>query len=108
MITPTTIRERIQGGGVWKARLKSIALFTESAVIFIEAKRTELAPSKGIRFALTRDQIARNLDCARRYGKDKSVDFYAMLIIEDGDKQRAFKELVFPMPDGQPICSDRL
>jgi hypothetical protein len=66
------------------------ALFTERAVIFIEGKRTELAASKGIRFAATSDQIARNLDCAKRYGKEKSLDFYAMLVIEDGDKQRAF------------------
>lgn len=66
------------------------ALFTERAVIFIEGKLTERAPSKGIRFASTRDQIARNLDCAKRYGKEKSLEFYAMLVIEGGDKQRAF------------------
>jgi hypothetical protein len=81
------------------------ALFTESAVIFIEGKAHRTRSFEGNQIRSYSRSDRRNLDCARRYGKDKSLDFYAMLIIEDGDKQRAFKELVFPMPDGQPIAA---
>lgn len=64
------------------------ALFAENAVIFIEGKRTEREPSKTTTFCTNRNQMARNLDCARRYGHDNGLDYYAMLVIEHADSSR--------------------
>jgi hypothetical protein len=64
------------------------ALFAENAVIFIEGKRTEREPSKTTTFCANRNQMARNLDCARRYGHDNGLDYYAMLVIEQGNSSR--------------------
>lgn len=87
------------------------ALFTENAVIFIEGKRTEREPSKTISFCATRNQIARNLDCAKRYGQEKGVDYYALLVIEDGSESRisAAKEIAEQLALSLPhLSSDEL
>jgi len=65
------------------------ALFMENAVVFIEGKRTEYGPSKSIGFAQKRNQIMRNLECVQSYGRMRGLDYYAMLVIEDGDQHRA-------------------
>jgi hypothetical protein len=67
------------------------ALFTKEMVLFVEGKRTELEPSPNVSWYRGRNQVLRNLDCARWYGKLHGLDYYALLIIEDGDAGREKK-----------------
>jgi hypothetical protein len=67
------------------------ALFTKEMVLFVEGKRTELEPSPHVSWYRGRNQVLRNLDCARWYGKIHGLDYYALLIIEDGDAGRKKK-----------------
>jgi hypothetical protein len=65
------------------------ALFTKNLVLFVEGKRTESGSSPDVSWYHGRDQVLRNLDCARWYGQQHELDYYTMLIIEDGDKEGA-------------------
>jgi hypothetical protein len=59
------------------------ALVTDRIVVFVEGKRTELAPTPKISWYPGRNQMLRNLDCARWYGTQNGLDYYALLIVED-------------------------
>ena len=67
------------------------ALFSKEMVLFVEGKRTELEPSPHVSWYRGRNQVLRNLDCARWYGKIHGLDYYSLLIIEDGDAGRKKK-----------------
>ncbi len=67
------------------------ALFTPRLVLFVEGKRTEAGSSPDVSWYRGRDQVLRNLDCARSYARQRELDYYTMLIIEDGDKEREKK-----------------
>lgn len=64
------------------------ALLTRKLVLFIEGKRTETGPSPNISWYRGRDQVLRNLDCARWYAQRYGLDYYAMLIIEGDDESK--------------------
>src|SRR5512139_3292584 len=57
------------------------ALITESAVIFIEGKRTERGPSKEVLWYQQRNQIHRNLDCAAAYAQKEGLRHYYVIAI---------------------------
>ena len=59
------------------------ALFTPRLVLFIEGKRTEDGSSPDVSWYRGRDQVLRNLDCARSYAQQRELDYYTMLIIEE-------------------------
>ena len=59
------------------------ALFTQSAVIFIEGKRTERGPSKEVLWYQQRNQIHRNLDCAAAYAQKERLQQYFVIAIVD-------------------------
>jgi len=69
------------------------ALFTTEAVIFVEGKRTEDRPSRSITWWSGRNQVIRNLECARttalrqrireRNGHSRIAEAYALVIAEE-------------------------
>ena len=59
-------------------------LRTESTIIFIEGKRTELGPSRDITWYPGRNQVLRNLDCAAALAGEIYTNFYVIVIIEGG------------------------
>jgi hypothetical protein len=56
------------------------ALFTKRAVVFIEGKRTERSASAEISWYPYRNQLLRNLDCARWCAHQRSCDYYSLLV----------------------------
>jgi hypothetical protein len=64
------------------------ALFTPTHVLFVEGKRTELSPSRSISWYRQRNQVVRNLDCARWYARQHGLDYRVILILEGGDPGR--------------------
>ncbi|MCI0354659.1 MAG: hypothetical protein L0099_06435, partial [Acidobacteria bacterium] len=59
------------------------ALATEDALIFVEGKRTELSASKDVLWYRGRNQILRNLDCAREMAfRAKIPNYYVLLVVE--------------------------
>jgi len=79
------------------------ALFTDSAAIFIEGKRTEIGPSKEVRWYQQRNQIHRNLDCAAAYAQKERLLQYFVIAIVDKDlmkrdpvRQKGFGGLISP------------
>ena len=80
-------RTPLRSRGWWRLEGRTsvdCALFTETAVIFIEGKRTERGPSKNIVwYAEERDQVLRNLDCAAEYAREHKIPyFFALMVIE--------------------------
>ncbi|MDF2626493.1 MAG: hypothetical protein K0R39_324 [Symbiobacteriaceae bacterium] len=60
------------------------ALITDRMLLFVEGKRTEAGPSAGTIWAPARNQVLRNLDCARALAACKGLPHYfAMLVVED-------------------------
>ena len=59
------------------------ALFADRCVVFAEGKRTELGASANVSWYRGRNQVLRNLDCARSYAASNGLDYYAMLIVEE-------------------------
>lgn len=57
-------------------------LRTESTIIFIEGKRTELGPSRDISWYSGRNQVLRNLDCAAALAREIYTNFYVIVIVE--------------------------
>ena len=57
-------------------------LRTESTLIFIEGKRTELGPSRDITWYPARNQVLRNLDCAAALAGEVYTNFYVIVIVE--------------------------
>lgn len=62
------------------------ALFTDRCVIFIEGKRTELGASAAISWYGSRNQVLRNLDCARAIAATDGRDYYTLLVVEEYGK----------------------
>jgi len=59
------------------------ALTTRSAVVFIEGKRTELGPSKQVRWYSKRNQILRLLDCALTAARStERLASFVLLVVE--------------------------
>lgn len=58
---------------------------TEKLVLFIEGKRTETA-SENVSWFAERNQIARNLECAKWYARKGGIskEFAALMVIEEG------------------------
>lgn len=71
------------------------ALITDRMVLFIEGKRTEEGPSAGTVWAPNRNQVLRNLDCARALAAHtRRPHYYVMLVVEEyaettADERRA-------------------
>jgi hypothetical protein len=61
---------------------------TEKLVLFIEGKRTETA-SENVSWFAERNQIARNLECAKWYARkrDISKEFAVLMVIEEGTNE---------------------
>jgi len=73
------------------------AIITNRLAIFIEGKRTEVGPSSGVSWYPSRNQVVRNLDCARWYALEHDLDYYSMLVIEQceqGDERWSHAEAV--------------
>ena len=63
------------------------ALFTESAMIFIEGKYTEKDESQDITWYKGRNQILRNLDCAAEYSRNRGIKHFFVLMIVENEEQ---------------------
>ena len=61
------------------------ALLTNSAVIFVEGKWTEVGASKEVLWYDKRDQVLRNLDCAVTYAKQKGLQHYFVIMVIEKD-----------------------
>ena len=80
------------------------ALLTPSAVVFIEGKRTELGPSRGILWYPWRNQVLRNLDCAAALAESTNRSHYYVLLVVDeelveADPERELAVLDVVAPD---------
>lgn len=59
------------------------ALLTDSTVVFIEGKRTEMGPSKKVTWYSSRNQVLRVLDCAFAYAQQTGRShFFVVLVVE--------------------------
>ncbi|MDZ4801684.1 MAG: hypothetical protein SGI92_26305 [Bryobacteraceae bacterium] len=63
------------------------ALFTTKAVIFIEGKRTERNASRDVSWYAGRNQVLRNLDCARAIATSLDLNYYVLLITNPSQPQ---------------------
>ena len=77
------------------------ALLTPSTVVFVEGKRTEKGPSKGVTWYQGRNQVLRVLDCAAAFARQTGrPHYFAMLVVEktlvegDPDRQREIEAIV--------------
>lgn len=61
------------------------ALLTDSTVIFVEGKWTELGPSKDVLWYPGRNQVLRNLDCAAAYAQQEGLQHYFVILVVDRD-----------------------
>ncbi|HYF80519.1 MAG TPA: hypothetical protein VD973_25710 [Symbiobacteriaceae bacterium] len=81
------------------------ALITDRMVLFIEGKRTEEGPSAGTIWAPNRNQVLRNLDCARALAACTGrPHYYVMLVVEaysgqPADDRRAQQHQLVTAPD---------
>jgi hypothetical protein len=79
------------------------ALVTDRMVLFIEGKRTEEGPSAGTVWAPNRNQVLRNLDCARALAAHTGrPHYYCMLVVEEygsPDDRRAHQHQLVIDPD---------
>jgi hypothetical protein len=61
------------------------ALLTNSALVFIEGKWTEIGASKEVLWYDKRNQVLRNLDCAANYAEQNGLQHYfVILVVEKG------------------------
>lgn len=60
------------------------ALFTDDTVIFVEGKRTEMGPSEAIIWYPTRNQVLRNLECARTQARLHGLKHYFVILAVEG------------------------
>lgn len=72
------------------------ALFTDDTVIFLEGKRTEMGPSEGIIWYPTRNQVLRNLECARTQARLHGLKHYFVILAVEEEG-----------PSGDPGASER-
>jgi hypothetical protein len=78
--------ERLPSQAWW--RLEGVthvdcALLTPSAAVFVEGKRTEMGPSKQVRWYPHRNQVLRVLDCASAYAQqERRSHYFVMLVVE--------------------------
>jgi hypothetical protein len=61
------------------------ALSTDRCIVFVEGKRTEAGASRGVSWYASRNQVLRNLDCARALAANDGRAYFALLVIEQGD-----------------------
>jgi hypothetical protein len=61
------------------------ALLTNSAVIFVEGKWTEIGASKEVLWYDKRNQVLRNLDCAANYTEQKGLQHYFVIMVVEKD-----------------------
>ena len=59
------------------------ALFTDRCVVFVEGKRTEAGASRDVSWYAGRNQVLRDLDCARALAAANGLDYYTLLVIEE-------------------------
>lgn len=57
------------------------ALLTNSTVVFVEGKWTEVGASKKVLWYDKRNQVLRNLDCAASYAEQKGLQHYFVLMV---------------------------
>lgn len=57
------------------------ALLTDSTVVFIEGKRTEVGPSREVLWYRGRNQVLRNLDCAAAYVQQTTRQHYFVILV---------------------------
>lgn len=69
------------------------ALFTDKAVIFIEGKRKERMASRDVSWYVGRNQVLRNLDCARALAASLERDYYVLLITNPEHSQMGAEAL---------------
>jgi len=61
------------------------ALLTETTVIFVEGKRTEMGPSKRVLWYPGRNQVLRVLDCAATHAqRTHRKHYFVILVVEEG------------------------
>lgn len=60
-------------------------LLTDSTVVFVEGKRTEVGPSKGVLWYPGRNQVLRNLDCAAAYAQQEGLQHYFVILVVERD-----------------------
>ena len=65
------------------------ALFTDRCIVFVEGKRTEAGASRDISWYPSRNQVLRNLDCARALSASNGRDYYTLLVVEQGEASDA-------------------
>lgn len=61
------------------------ALLTNSAVVFVEGKWTEIGASKKVLWYDKRNQVLRNLDCAASYAMQKGLQHYFVMMVVEKD-----------------------
>jgi hypothetical protein len=61
------------------------ALLTNSTVVFIEGKWTEVGASKEVLWYDKRNQVLRNLDCAVTYAQQKGLQHYFVIMVVEKD-----------------------
>lgn len=79
------------------------ALLTNSTVIFIEGKWTEVGASKEVLWYNKRNQVLRNLDCAVTYAKQKGLQHYFVIMVvekclveQDPARRKEIEEVMSP------------
>ena len=79
------------------------ALLTPSAVVFVEGKRTEMGPSKGVTWCPHRNQVLRVLDRAAAFAQQTGrPHFFVVLVVEkdlverEAERQREIESVVSP------------
>jgi hypothetical protein len=97
---PTTIAEAIDAidsgishRGKWwcfeGTTMVDCALFTEGCIVFVEGKRTEAGASRAVSWYASRNQMLRNLDCARALATSDGRAYCTLLVIEQGEASDA-------------------
>lgn len=61
------------------------ALLTNSAVVFVEGKWTEIGASKEVLWYNKRNQVLRNLDCVASYAQQKGFQHYFVMMVVEKD-----------------------
>jgi len=61
------------------------AFLTNSAVVFVEGKWTEIGASKKVLWYDKRNQVLRNLDCAATYAEQNGLQHYFVMMVVEKD-----------------------